>query len=99
MITNEQAQLILDAVIPYDAASVVTLRQQYGNGFVDAAIALMLKLGGPSYFDDAVRQIARTVLQPQLFTLAKHHRQRGARLFYNPMNRRKPMSLMAHRKV
>lgn len=98
MITPEQAQWILDAVVPYDVSSVVMLRR-HGDEFVNTAIELMLKLGGPAYFDDAVRQVARAIAQPQLFTLAKHHRQRGARLFHNPMNRRKPMTLIMHRKV
>jgi hypothetical protein len=95
MITTEQAQTILDRVVPYGVEDVVYLRQRYGSGFVDSAIDLMRKLGGSNYFDDAVRQLARAILQPPMlvYTRAKEVKQYPSRF----TSKRIPMSILAHK--
>jgi len=95
MITTEQANRILITIVHYGPEDVVYLRQQYGNAFTDAAIDLMKKLGGREYFNDAVRQLARSILQPPMnvYTRAKEVRLYPSRF----TAKRIPMSLLAHK--
>jgi len=103
VISFEQAQQIIANPVIYNASHVVTLRQAYGDLFVDSAIELMHTLGGVPYFNDAIRQLAREQLrqvethQLTFVTLAKNNHQRSARLFKNPANKRIPATILAHR--